>query len=320
MSNFNPLLAAKVEDVKKLQFPLYASPKLDGIRCIIRGGKALTRSLKLVPNNHVQAVVRMAYFEDHLKRLEGLDGELLLEDWRRPFHEVSSAIMSVGGSPSFAFHVFDVQGLPLGFKERLGHIREVTAKLGLPWLRVVPHKVLKDLSALEQYEAMAVADGYEGVMLRSVDGPYKHGRSTAKEGILMKLKRFEDAEAVIIGFEEAKQNTNAQETDETGHAKRSSKKEGLRPKGTLGALVCVTKARFFEAQVDHRFSDFSEEDKFRIGTGPALTAKTRKHIWDNRSEYEEKTIKYRFQLHGTKDRPRIPSVYEFVGVRAPADQ
>ena len=47
--DFRPLLAATV-DLDKVKFPCYVSPKLDGIRVLGMSGKAMTRSLKEVPN------------------------------------------------------------------------------------------------------------------------------------------------------------------------------------------------------------------------------------------------------------------------------
>jgi len=39
-----PMLASKCEQPEELRFPVLATPKLDGIRCLKIGGKALTPS------------------------------------------------------------------------------------------------------------------------------------------------------------------------------------------------------------------------------------------------------------------------------------
>ena len=54
--DFRPMLAAAVKEAAGLPWPLVATPKLDGIRCLVRGGQALTRSLKLVPNQWVDRI------------------------------------------------------------------------------------------------------------------------------------------------------------------------------------------------------------------------------------------------------------------------
>jgi DNA ligase-1 len=132
-------------------------------------------------------------------------------------------------------------------------------------------------------------------MLRDPNGRYKFGRSTAKEGILLKVKRFSDAEAVIVGFEERMHNGNPATTDALGHTERSSHKENLTGRGDLGALV--VKCELFESE-------------FNIGTG--FDDATRKEIWDNRETYLGKVVKFKYQTAGMKDVPRFPV---YVGLR-----
>ena len=114
---------------------------------------------------------------------------------------------------------------------------------------------------------------------------------------MLKWKRFEDSEAFIIGFVEAEQNTNAQETNELGLSKRSHAKAGKIKKGTLGAF---------------KVRDAVSRVEFEIGTGKGLTAALRQKIWDNQAIYLGTLVNYTFQPTGIKDKPRFPS---FVGFR-----
>ena len=70
---FKPMLAETCEDADRaaLPFPLYATPKIDGLRCLVIDGVATSRSLKPIPNRFVQSVLGT-----HL--LDGLDGELVV--------------------------------------------------------------------------------------------------------------------------------------------------------------------------------------------------------------------------------------------------
>lgn len=61
MKPINPMLATAVENLDVLKYPVLVSPKLDGIRCLIIDGVAMSRSLKPIPNKHVQEWVK--YFE-----------------------------------------------------------------------------------------------------------------------------------------------------------------------------------------------------------------------------------------------------------------
>ena len=107
----------------------------------------------------------------------------------------------------------------------------------------------------------------------------------------MKLKRFKDSEAVVLGFEEQMLNTNRADKDAFGRTKRSSAKAGKVGKGTLGKF---------------RVRDVHSGVEFEVGTGEGLTQKLRQKIWDDRDAYLGKTIKYKFQPHGVKEKPRLP--------------
>ena len=70
MAGFKPMLAGKApDDLRNLTYPVLASPKLDGIRCIIRGGMATARSLKVIPNTWAREQLRGIP--------DGIDGELI---------------------------------------------------------------------------------------------------------------------------------------------------------------------------------------------------------------------------------------------------
>jgi DNA ligase 1 len=304
-----PMLAGPTEDRAKLKFPLIASPKLDGIRCILKAHQAVSRKFLPIPNEHIQDILQTIVGV----RAPGLlDGELMLDDPTATFQEVTSAVMSHDGEPEFRYWVFDTVNHPDMLDEpyyaRLGRLISWHTRLPASvrrYVKLVPTLQCKDLSQLERFEVKMLADGYEGLCLRSLEGPYKEGRSTFKEGYLLKLKQFVDAEAVIVGFEEAEANTNAATKDETGHTKRSQAKAGKVGKDTLGAFLVQPIERYGKGPA----GEFP--GLFRIGTGIGLTARLRQEIWDNRKKYTGKIIKYRYQAQGTKDAPRIPSFQGF---------
>ncbi|MGK3946251.1 hypothetical protein ABK046_48855, partial [Streptomyces caeruleatus] len=64
---FKPLLATDY-DPDKQRYPCVASPKLDGVRGIVRDGIVYSRSNKPIPNRNVQ---------EKFGRLENFDGELI---------------------------------------------------------------------------------------------------------------------------------------------------------------------------------------------------------------------------------------------------
>lgn len=274
-----PMLACDA-DLSKLKFPVLASPKLDGVRAIIRDGVVLSRSLKPIPNRHVQIMLGRP-------ELEGLDGELILGDPTHPeaYRRTVSAIMSIEGEPDVTFYVFDRLDRDYPYSEV-----DLSSVLTLPVWSLMLH----NMEELEEYEVAILDKGYEGVMLRDPQSPYKFGRSTAKEGYLLKLKRFADSEAEIIGFEELLHNHNEATLNETGHTERSTKQAGLLPAGTLGALVV---------------RDIHSGVEFKIGTG--FTAAERQKFWNLRASLRGLLVKYQYFPTGSKEKPRFPSFQGF---------
>lgn len=287
-----PLLAATLDDISTLKYPVLVTPKLDGIRVLKVDGKALTRKFKPVPNTHIRTLL-----EKHLP--DGIDGEIMTPG---TFNDIQSKVMSFEGTPDFTFYAFDYVSKKLDepYRDRVQKLFDVIEKTHTPFRIVVLYpEIVENEKELLKYEAECLGKGFEGVMIRTPLGKYKCGRSTPKEQILMKLKRFLDAEARVVGFEEKMHNDNKQERDEFGLSKRSSRKDGLQPANTLGSLIV---------------EDVKTGVKFGIGSGFDDTLK--KEIWTQQNKYINKLVKYKYQSVGAKDAPRFPV---FLGFRSELD-
>lgn len=282
---FKPMLASPA-DLDTLRYPLLASPKLDGIRAVVLGGRVLSRKLLEIPNRHVQTL---------LGRLEGMDGELILGDPTAPdvYRKTNSAVMSHDGEPPITFYVFDwVKRPELPYEERMHKALHLLGDR--EYARWHLQERIDDREDLEFFEAQWVNQGYEGLMLRDPRAPYKFGRSTAKEQILLKVKRFEDSEAQILGVEEEMANLNEAGRDALGRTKRSHAKAGKVGKGTMGALLV---------------RDLKTGVEFSLGGG--FTAADRAGAWE-----PGEIVKYKFFPVGVKDKPRHPI---FIGRRSKID-
>lgn len=283
-----PMLSATCDDIQMLKYPVLASPKLDGIRCLIVDGIAVSRNFKRIPNDYICDAL------NHMG-LTGLDGELIVGDPKAPdcYRMTNSGVMSHDGRPDWTFWVFDDFSDPTKpFEKRLEAAKARISGLNRelkPRVRVVPHVLKKTPEKLHEYEAQHIIAGYEGIMVRSPDGEYKYGRATAREGTLLKIKRFTDGEARIVGFEERMHNANPPKKNALGLTERSSHKENLVPMGTLGALKVV---------------DTQTGVDFDIGTG--FTDAERAEIWINRSHWKGTLVKYKSLAVGVKERPRHP--------------
>lgn len=298
MSEFSPLLAKDFVE-SELRFPGWVSPKYDGIRAIVRGGRLLTRSNKLVPNRALQA---------KFGHLEGFDGELILGDPCAPdvFNRTTSAVRRADGpADGIAFYVFDhVTHLDWPYRQRYGLLLTEASLSGLDDVHPVLQGEVTNFEELLTYEQTWLELGFEGAMFRDPAAPYKCGRSTVKEGILLKIKRFEDCECMIIGFEEQKQNTNAAFINELGRTKRSTHAAGMVGKGTLGALIVRGLNGRFTGRV------------WSIGGGRGLTAEVRQQIWDRAGQVLGQTVVCEYFPIGCVDLPRFPKLK---GFRMPED-
>lgn len=284
-----PMLAGTF-DPAKAKYPYIATPKIDGIRFLMVEGKALSRSFKPIRNLHIQQMLS-TYLPD------GVDGELTCGE---SFHQSSSAIMSVHGKPDFKVWIFDYvdpnSSLILPYKDRL---KGLTLGNSPPFdLEILQGIEVCTPDELETYEAIVLWEGHEGVMIRDPDGGYKFGRATVRENTLLKVKRFTDAEAVLIDIEEKLINNNPAQSDAFGLTKRSTSQTGMIPAGTTGALLVR--------------DDSGRE--FHIGSG--LDDAMRDEIWKNKEKYLGSIVKYKYLEHGAKEKPRHPV---FLGFRHPDD-
>lgn len=273
-----PMLAGTADDISTLHYPLFASPKIDGIRVLtleLEAKNAYTYSrineeFKILKNLGMRSLLKMLP--------AGLDGEIVTLDNTgnvNTFNDIQSKVMSKSVNSPFQYLIFDYlpnQQTHVPFHARM----ELLSKLvELPFFcSLLPQTYIKEAEELELYEAQVVEAGYEGVMIRKVDAPYKQGRSTLNEGYLLKLKRFEDAECEVVGVEELVREHHNEST------------------GLLGALVC-------------RYNDVM----FNIGTG--FTDLQRKSFWIARNKLPSHCT-FKFQRCGMKDAPRSPVFKAFV--------
>lgn len=181
----SPMLAAELTYERLLRYPMLATPKIDGIRFLVVGGRAVTRSLNPIPNDHVRT-----WIEANLP--EGVDGEITVPGG---FGATSSAVTSRDGRPEFTVWLFD-QFTPDTYRMRitkLGRLADLQNRI-----RVLVPVEIRDEAELWAFEDLCLAEGHEGVILRDPNGAYVCRRTKEEEGLMLKLKRYVDDEAVIL--------------------------------------------------------------------------------------------------------------------------
>lgn len=293
---FRPMLAEHA-DMNNIKFPVMASPKLDGIRAVVLNGQLLSRKLKPIPNRYTRKL-----FEH--KSLEGLDGELIVGSpcGEKVFNKTTSGVMSEEGEPDVKYYVFDqipeYSGQPPEtiFKNRY---RDLQDSMPLNHVVLVPQKMVWNMPELLDFEAKCLDEGYEGVIIKDPNCPYKYGRSTLREAYMLKIKRYQDAEAKIISVEELMSNTNQAVVNKLGKTERSNHKEGMVPQNMLGALVV---------------EDLKTQVQFHIGTG--FDEEDRVNFWIKKEDLIGKIVKYKYFGYGSVDKPRHPV---FLGFRDERD-
>lgn len=290
-ANFKPLLATQLDDLTAIKYPVYASYKLDGIRAVIFNGVALSRSLKPIPNKHIQQ-----WAKANADALEGVDGEFIVGSPMQEtvFRDTTSFVMSHDKVQDFTFYAFDVVTTEL-FVDRLNALKRKV----LPDNTIVLKQHLITSSVdLEAFRTDVVAMGYEGVMIRLPGGKYKYGRSSVKEQILLKMKLFKDEEFEIIGYECKYHNSNEAKVNELGRTARSTSKDGMVALDTLGVLYLKTK------------------DGKEFGCGSGFDDKTRDELWSVRDSLKGKLATVKYFDTGNYDVPRFPV---FKGIRSTID-
>ena len=182
-----PLLLAKpyTDDIDVRDY--WVSEKLDGVRAYWDGRRLLSRR-----GNVFQAP---AWFTEGFPP-HPLDGELWLR--RGTFEATVSAVRKqrpvAAEWRQLSYQVFELPGAAGDFTRRLARLERIVAAVNSPYLKLIPQQRLADQAALQRKLDEVVAGGGEGLMLHRADSLYETGRGDA----LLKLKTYEDAEAVVI--------------------------------------------------------------------------------------------------------------------------
>jgi len=288
MKRFRPLLPPREspqsypEFFQKIQYPLLGSAKYDGIRGIVKES-VMSRTFIPLPSLQVQ---------DLFSEYKDIDAEIIEGNPTDfgVYNRTQSHVMSVdkpGDIHMYALDYTHPDVLHLPFYIRLEHL-EIFVK-DLPNVSLVEHTPIENEEELLAFEEEVLRKGFEGAMFKSPIKPYKNGpRCTFREGIIYRLKRFEDAEAVVIGFEEALTNLNTLEENAFGLAKRSTHKSGMVPAGRVGKIIAIFKGQ----KIDIAPGNFTHEELEEMLLNPA--------------RHKGRLLKFRYFLHGQKDKPRHP--------------
>ncbi len=289
-----PMLAEDYVEAK-LRFPMIAQPKIDGVRSLNMLGPLTGRSLKQHENRYTTQFFSGEPFI-------GFDGEMAAQSETHPAlcRITSSALSTIKGEPFIQWHLFDyvtVETAKLPYYERYqalaNRLRDVTDLYPMlkGHLKLIPYIMVQNLEMLNALDETWTDAGYEGTILRHPDGIHKQGRSTVRESGLLRIKRFVDAEAVVVRYEEGNANGNEAQINELGKTFRTTHAANMVPNGQVGTIIA---------------KDVVTGQEISVSPGN-MPHDMRAAEWKNREQAAGRVFIYKHFPKGVKDKPRFPT-------------
>ncbi len=215
-----------------IAFPCYVQPKLDGLRCIMyedAQGKIRCQSRTgtyFETMNHITEEISSILHKEGIV----LDGELYTDNM--PFEELAGLIKKKKISDldkerlkNVKYHVYDIISDGETYKERYNNI--VCLINNKYQYTVSVPTYLSDKENFKKFFGEFIELGYEGIMLRNVNGLY---RCNYRSYDLQKYKEFMEAEYEIVGF---KEGDGRDKGTVIWICKTDNKEFSVRPKGSM---------------------------------------------------------------------------------------
>ncbi len=165
----------------------WVSEKLDGIRGYWNGKHLLTRQGHIIHSPK--------WFTLHWPQ-NSMDGELWIA--RDQFQSALSCVRKKNIDENcwrkVRFMIFDLPKQGGTFKERVNTMKQLITNTSSLYLAMIPQIKLKNMEQVESMLNNIVANKGEGLMMHYENAYYKVGRTSN----LMKLKKHQDAEAIVI--------------------------------------------------------------------------------------------------------------------------
>jgi ATP-dependent DNA ligase len=186
------LLGNYQETKSKIKFPCAIEPKIDGVRCIIKNGKGISRTGKIFKN--LDLIIPFLP--------KGIwDGELHIAN--QSFGKVAGFTRNNNAQlyekERVIFHIFDVK-VNMSFEKRRKYIIENIIETNQ--IKIIEQKLVNTKKEINEIHEEFVKKGFEGSVIKNLDGYYILGRS---EDVL-KNKDYHDAEFKVISYTLSKTN------------------------------------------------------------------------------------------------------------------
>lgn len=309
--------------LEDLRFPLISTIKKDGVRGIARTGELFTRShmsqkLPLIKNKQIQQLAEPV--KQLTKQISNISfdfeiyvhglplNEIIMftntEDIksREHYNKIKNKVRELKFPLNYylslpkniEFYLFDsvVEGWEtIKYTDRIQRAIELTRDIpNVTFVNPVP---IFNLYSLETEYQRSLNEGFEGLVLRNIDSPYKYGRSTFKEHYFLKMKPIEEYEAIIIEINEKMFNYGESTESFAGYSIKQKLQENREESGIAATATVMWEGKQFKISLNG-------------------TENERVQIWENRDSYIGKTLIFKGMPYGMKDVPRFPRLVKIL--------
>ena len=210
-----PMGAHKLDNYShKIIYPACVQTKLDGFRCIShisskeKNNNPIMYSKGMKPFHHLKHIKdEILHINELLNNNIYLDGELYEKDIK--LHEISSLVMKKHATQEneenmkkisyYIFDMFDINNLTMSFKERYANLVKIFNKYKFKYIKLVQCHMVSNLDEINSLNNQFLMNGFEGVIVRNMDGIYKFN---SKSYDVLRTKEFKKKDFKIIGAKE----------------------------------------------------------------------------------------------------------------------
>lgn len=214
-----PFLAKPADDVSNKAFnkQYYGSRKINGVRALIyyKDGVIKTASRGAMTYDvAIKDIIKHPKLIELFKENPDLilDGEIYKHGWT--LNKISGLARKEEPDEEqkhLEYYLYDVADTTKVFKDRLTILNEIKDKLNLDFdperewnendlkIQFVPQDLMQGWDQIKKYHDKFVSEGWEGLVIRFVNGSYKPGKRSSD---MIKVKIYKDSEYPILGLAE----------------------------------------------------------------------------------------------------------------------
>jgi ATP-dependent DNA ligase len=202
-----PMGAHKLDDhYNKIIYPACVQTKLDGFRCLANKNELYSKGMKkFVFLHHIKKEIAKI---KELNMNIYLDGELYEHDLK--LHDISSLVMKKYASQEdenkmkkisyYIFDMFDLSSIHIDpFSVRYEKLSNIFSKYKFKYLKLIKCTLVHSYDEIKNINDKYIYDGYEGVIVRNLNGLYK---LNSKSYDVLRTKEFKRKLFTIVSAKE----------------------------------------------------------------------------------------------------------------------